>query len=58
LRPYAVGEPFDLARVYENLLAAGQLAAYEVSSRFYEIGSPEGLQETRALLAARSHSSE
>jgi N-acetyl-alpha-D-muramate 1-phosphate uridylyltransferase len=47
-------EPFDLATVYERLLAAGELAAFEVGDRFYEIGSPEGLEETRAFLAERS----
>ena len=43
---------FDLADVYQRLLAAGALAAYEVPGRFYEIGSPEGLAETRAYLAS------
>ncbi len=45
--------PFDLAAVYQHLLASDGLAGYEVRQRFYEIGSPEGLEETRALLAAR-----
>jgi MurNAc alpha-1-phosphate uridylyltransferase len=46
-------EPFDLAAVYQALIAAGDLAGFEVPQRFYEIGSPEGLEETRALLASR-----
>jgi MurNAc alpha-1-phosphate uridylyltransferase len=54
LTPYPANQPFDLAQVYQDLLAAGGLAAFEVSERFYEIGSPAGLAETRALLAARS----
>ncbi|MEP9379039.1 nucleotidyltransferase family protein [Aquabacter sp. CN5-332] len=37
---------FDLADIYHQLSLAGQLAAYEVHERFYEIGSPEGLKET------------
>lgn len=41
------GERLDLARIYENLLAEDELAGYEVFERFYEIGSPEGLAETR-----------
>lgn len=45
--------PFDLAPVYQQLLAAGDLSALEVADRFYEIGSPEGLEETRAFLAAK-----
>jgi MurNAc alpha-1-phosphate uridylyltransferase len=46
------GEVYDLARVYQNLLGAGDLAAFEVRDRFYEIGSPEGLQETTQFLQA------
>lgn len=42
---------FDLAEVYQALLAQGRLAAYEVHERFYEIGSPAGLAELRKLLA-------
>jgi NDP-sugar pyrophosphorylase family protein len=40
----------DLADVYEELLRAGELAAVEVRERFYEIGSPSGLQEMTNLL--------
>jgi NDP-sugar pyrophosphorylase family protein len=43
---YPDGEPFDLATVYQDLLARGELAACEVERRFYEIGSPEGLAAT------------
>ena len=47
-------EPFDLADgVSATCSATGELAGYEVRERFYEIGSPEGLEETRAHLAAR-----
>ncbi len=45
--------PFDLAAVYQRLIASGGLAGYEVPHRFYEIGSLEGLDETRELLSAR-----
>ena len=48
------GQFFDLANVYRRLLERGQLAGFEVQQRFYEIGSPEGLAETRAYLAQRS----
>jgi N-acetyl-alpha-D-muramate 1-phosphate uridylyltransferase len=41
------GERVDLATIYQNLLAEGQLAGYEVFQRFYEIGSPAGLADTR-----------
>jgi NDP-sugar pyrophosphorylase family protein len=53
LEPYPPGEPFDLATVYQDLANQGRLAAYEVASRFYEIGSPDGLEETREYLASR-----
>jgi NDP-sugar pyrophosphorylase family protein len=53
LAGYPEGAPFDLALVYQELAAAGELAAYEVHSRFYEIGTPQGLEETRAHLSAR-----
>jgi N-acetyl-alpha-D-muramate 1-phosphate uridylyltransferase len=53
LNDYPDNARFDLASVYQGLLARGVLAAYEVRSRFYEIGSPEGLEETRAHLASR-----
>lgn len=41
------GERVDLARIYQDLLAQDQLAGYEVFERFYEIGSPAGLEDTR-----------
>ena len=44
------GVPADLADVFRDLLARGELAAYETATRFYEIGSPEGLEETRRHL--------
>jgi N-acetyl-alpha-D-muramate 1-phosphate uridylyltransferase len=47
------GQPSDLAALYGALLAQGQLAAYEVHERFYEIGSFEGIKATEAFLAER-----
>jgi NDP-sugar pyrophosphorylase family protein len=43
-------EPWDLAELYEELSNAGRLAGYEMTRRFYEIGSFEGLAETNRLL--------
>jgi NDP-sugar pyrophosphorylase family protein len=43
-------EAFDLADVYAKLAEQGRLAGYEVSRRFYEIGTPNGLAETEAHL--------
>lgn len=44
------GVPCDLARVYQDLLSTGDLAALEVSERFYEIGSLQGIEETAEYL--------
>ncbi len=41
---------FDLAEVYHRLSVTGQLAAYEATERFYEIGSPQGLADFEAFL--------
>ena len=46
LRRYGEGENFDLASVYGNLARRGELAGFEVTERFYEIGSFGGLRET------------
>jgi NDP-sugar pyrophosphorylase family protein len=52
-RGLPAGKACDLAELYGDLLQKRQLAAFEVSQRFYEIGSPAGLQETAEFLAAR-----
>lgn len=41
----------DLAEVYHRLVVEKQLLAYEVTQRFYEVGSFEGLSELDALLS-------
>lgn len=46
-------EACDLAELYADLLQSKQLGAFEVTERFYEIGSPAGLRETAEFLAAR-----
>jgi D-sedoheptulose 7-phosphate isomerase len=43
-------DPFSLADIYAALAAAGRLAGYEVTRRFYEIGTPSGLAELDAHL--------
>jgi NDP-sugar pyrophosphorylase family protein len=42
---YPEDRPLDLAEVYRDLLAAGDLTGFEVTRRFYEIGSPEGIRD-------------
>jgi NDP-sugar pyrophosphorylase family protein len=49
---YSIGQPFDLAEVMGQLVREKQLAGYEVRERFYEIGSPAGLNELEMLLKA------
>jgi N-acetyl-alpha-D-muramate 1-phosphate uridylyltransferase len=44
------GAACDLAALYQDLLRRGDLAAFEVSERFYEIGSLRGLEETAEYL--------
>jgi len=44
------GVPFDLATVYQRLLARGELAAWESPERFYEIGSVEGITDLERFL--------
>jgi len=47
-----IGEPYDLGDLTHELAAEGLLAGYEVTQRFYEIGSFEGIRETEAYLQA------
>jgi N-acetyl-alpha-D-muramate 1-phosphate uridylyltransferase len=56
LQRYPQGQAFDLADFYHELSLAGQLAGFEVSERFYEIGSHEGLQEAERYFSNRGHS--
>ena len=45
------GAVVDLADVYRELSARGELAGYEVAERFYEAGSPEGLADLERISA-------
>jgi N-acetyl-alpha-D-muramate 1-phosphate uridylyltransferase len=53
LDAYGADEVFDLSAVFQNLITHGQLAGFEVRERFYEIGSPQGLEQTRQYLARK-----
>ena len=50
---YPADKAFDLAEVMRDLVAEKQLVGFEVKERFYEIGSPAGLDELNALLSDR-----
>jgi NDP-sugar pyrophosphorylase family protein len=45
--------PSDLAGLYSALVAEGRMIGYEVTNRFYEIGTPAALEEAREYLAAQ-----
>jgi NDP-sugar pyrophosphorylase family protein len=45
-----VEQPADLAELYHSLVSEGTMDGYEVTERFYEIGSPQGLAETDRYL--------
>ena len=45
------GAVADLGDVYRDLSSRGDLAAYEVSTRFYEAGSLDGLVELERYLS-------
>ena len=44
--------PFDLAELYTELVAKGRMIGYEVTNRFYEIGTPAALEEAGRYLAS------
>jgi len=45
------GRPFTQEELYQLLIEQEQLLAFETNQRFYEIGSPRGLDEFRRLVA-------
>ena len=46
------GAPFSQEQFFQMLIRRRQLLAYETEQRFYEIGSRQGLEEFRHLVAA------
>jgi len=52
---YPTDAPLDLAKVYGDLSAKNQLAGFEVHERVYEMGSPQGLEETRRFLGGQTY---
>ena len=49
----SAGTAADLADIYASLAREGRLLGHPVRRRFHEIGTPDGLAETRAFLARR-----
>lgn len=54
LRNWPRPAPFDLSELTCKLAQEGSLAGFEVSSRFYEIGTLKGLADTEAYIASKS----
>jgi NDP-sugar pyrophosphorylase family protein len=52
LADLTVGQPSSLQALYAPLIRRGQLGAFEVHRRYYEIGSPRGLEEFERVSAA------
>jgi hypothetical protein len=50
---YRDARVIDLADIFRDLSLSGRLAALEVSQRFYEIGSPQGLRDTEEFLSGK-----
>jgi len=50
---YPANEPFDLSLVLSRLVDEGQVIGYEVTNRFYEIGSTSGIEETEKYIMTR-----
>jgi NDP-sugar pyrophosphorylase family protein len=48
------GGRHDLADLYRRLAAAGRLRGFEAPERFYEIGSPQGLNDLEEHLAGKA----
>jgi NDP-sugar pyrophosphorylase family protein len=42
--------PTDLAVVFQRLVSEHALAGYEAPTRFYEVGTPDGIAQTEAYL--------
>ena len=55
LNPYLdQARPLDLSRIQGDLVKSGQMAAFEVAERYYEIGKPSGYEELDAYLKGDS----
>ncbi len=52
---YPSSVPFDLSDLFGRLADAQEMAGFEVSQRFYEIGSPRGLAEAQEYLSKIPH---
>ncbi len=49
-----IDRPTDLAELYAALVASGEMVGHEVTKRFYEIGSVQGLRDAEAFVRSRA----
>jgi NDP-sugar pyrophosphorylase family protein len=47
-------KPYDLEKLYQDLIRQDRLAVFQAMERFYQVGSPDGIAELRQYLAAKS----
>lgn len=52
-RAWNSGDVFDLGDVVDEALEAGRVAAFEVTRRFYDVGTGEAYEATKRYLAER-----
>ena len=50
---YPADKPFDLSIVLTRMAEEGRVASFEVTKRFYEIGSVQGIKETEEYIRNR-----
>lgn len=50
LTPYLNKDKFDLKDIFKDLISKDEMLGYEVYNRFYEIGSFQGIEETKNYL--------
>jgi NDP-sugar pyrophosphorylase family protein len=53
-RNEAFPESFDLNEIYQDLISRGELQYFEVSERFYEVGSLKGIEELANLVGGNN----
>jgi hypothetical protein len=49
----SIQAPSDLSEIYSRLSSEGDLAAYEVFQRFYEIGTVDGIKSTEEYIRGK-----
>jgi MurNAc alpha-1-phosphate uridylyltransferase len=55
LAPFMGEDKFDLKDVFKDLISKQEMLGFEVFNRFYEIGSFQGIEETKDYLLKHKH---